>query len=110
MWPAAFWHEASTVHAVCPEHGERLDVSAPAEHAHDEDESGPRWTAGAEAEHHDTCPFVALAQPSSHAPEARDAGVHLSEERGACPAARCERRSSVPLLSLAPKHSPPVIA
>jgi len=111
VWPAAFWHEVTTVHEVCPEHGEILDVSgvfvAPSAGA----ELGPRWTATkARGEQHTVCAFVTLAQPSSPAPAARDAGVFLVEAPAIAPHASGTRQLSVPLLCLAPKHSPPALA
>lgn len=108
VWPAAFWHEATTVHEVCAEHGELVDVSglegAPGEGAGEE----PLWGEPEEHEgEHEHCPFVTLGQPSSPAPAVRDAGARLDEAVAALPQWSRARRVSVPILLQAPKQSPP---
>jgi hypothetical protein len=112
IWPAAFLHEATTVHAVCPEHGERLDVAKsgalPASVPAGPEEEGEHFGDGDETGAHEECPFVLLAQPTSaesHAPEWR---AELRETHAVDVRAAEQRHSSVPLLLLAPKQSPPV--
>jgi hypothetical protein len=108
VWPAAFWHEATTVHVVCAEHGELVDVPAPGCASNESDELGADLDAQAPEEHgHDHCPFVTLGQPSEPAPVARAAGVRLVEVAGVCPPGGQTRRVSVPILLQAPKQSPP---
>jgi hypothetical protein len=111
-WPLAFLHDATTSHAVCPEHGEVVDVpeaheAAEVEHDHGD---GPRVGPGASGEgDHGHCPFVLLAQPKQaagaypHAVRPLFARVESGAVR-----AREARHASVPLLLLAPKQSPPV--
>jgi hypothetical protein len=107
--PVASWHEATTLHEVCPEHGETLDVTAPrGDHAPTTE--GEPCLSAAEGEHaeHELCPYVPLGQPSSQAPEARLAEVRLPETRHEVARAHHARHASIPLLLLAPKQSPPV--
>lgn len=107
-------HEALVPHAICAEHGEPIEVSPGAlrEAAHLPWESGLRVeAAGAADETHEHCEIALLegtkglfdALPSPGAP----AIVALRAAQPA-PAARAE--TSIPLVLLAPKHSPPRIA
>lgn len=109
VWPAAFWHEVTTVHEVCAEHGELLDVgpvgAAPADGEH-----APLLSASSDEAAHEPCPFLTLAQPSSAAPEARAAGEPMFARPALAVLPSAERQLSVPILSLAPKHSPPALA
>jgi hypothetical protein len=106
--PSALWHEATTVHAVCPDHGEILDAG------HDVPVSaapvdGPSWTQEESGEGaHEECAFVALSQPSSPTSAPPPAGVFLQEAGGADAPGSEVRFVSIPLLLLAPKQSPPV--
>jgi len=104
LWPLASWHELTTRHEVCPEHGERLDVAhgAPADTG-----DGPRVDGQEEEDGHEECAFSPLAQPADgqrHAvvPE----GLALA---GLVPTVRVEvpRAPTFPRYLLAPKQSPP---
>jgi len=109
-WQAGAWHDATTVHRVCAEHGEVLDAGAraSAERSHPEERpQGPAWSAGLEREEHAACPLVVLGQPASTAPEPV-AGAGRPCQPGPAPLRGIETpRSSIPLLLLAPKQSPP---
>lgn len=107
--PVASWHEVTTVHEVCPEHGETLDVAAaPGAPAAPSDE-GPRWSPG-DAGHgaHDVCPFVQLGQPSTPAPEVALAPTRPCAPKAEVAPAHRERHAPISVLLLAPKQSPPV--
>ncbi|NOT30776.1 MAG: hypothetical protein HOP15_10060 [Planctomycetes bacterium] len=109
VWPAAFWHEATTVHEVCAKHGELVDVSGPEDAPSEGAGEGPLWGEPEEHEgQHEHCPFVTLGQPSPPAPAVRDVGVRLDEAAAVPPQWSQARRGSVPILRLAPKQSPPV--
>lgn len=107
--PVASWHDVTTLHEVCPEHGETLDVAVLPGAAEQPSDEGPRWSAG-EAGHgtHDVCPFVQLGQPSSPAPEVELARALPRPARVEAALAHCERHAPIPVLLLAPKQSPPV--
>lgn len=109
VMPVASWHEATTVHEICAEHGEVLDVAAPLEHAEDAEAAGPQWSASDE-EHgeHELCPFLQLGQPTSPPPETPLGAGRPVETAVATPRVEHARHASVPLLCLAPKQSPPV--
>lgn len=113
VWPASFWHEATTVHEVCAEHGELVDVAG-ADRASSTEHTGEPVLRQADSRDHEAghehCPFVALGQPSSSAPEARATGVRMLEQPAFLALPGAERWLSVPILSQAPKHSPPAIA
>jgi hypothetical protein len=108
VWPAVSWHESTTVHAICPEHGERLDVTstdAPSGSADAHDADG----AGNDAEGaHEECPFVLLAQPTSSDCGAPQWRAEPLEVRTHVTSVAHEAHRSTPLLLLAPKQSPPV--
>lgn len=111
VWPAALLHEATTLHEICPEHGEILDV-AKSSPVPDETHGGePGWTSSGQTDgHHELCPFLTLGQPSSPLPQVRVSGVRLLETAIVSSGVREARILSIPILLLAPKHSPPAIA
>jgi hypothetical protein len=114
-------HESTVVHAICPEHGEILDVGprvdasvavaahehATGAHATARGEDGPRAQSSGAQAGHDECLFATLLKadsvtwigaPSHPVPlarEARDEAVDAA------------RVAAIPTLSFAPKHSPP---
>lgn len=104
VWPLAAWHELTTTHAVCAEHGEVLDVAQGGE---GELEDGPRLVE-LDFDEHDPCAFAPLAQPAGGAGGAPrlQAGPQLVR----CEVARTEppRPEAFPRYLLAPKHSPPI--
>ena len=106
LWPLASWHELTTRHEVCPEHGERLDVAHDAAGGLDED--GPRVTGEDEDEGHDVCPFTPLAQPAEGEP--RFVLPEVVELARLEPATRVPavRVPAFPRYLLAPKQSPPI--
>jgi hypothetical protein len=106
--PVASWHEVTTVHEVCPEHGETLDVAA-APGCEPSSEGGPRWTTPDEAHGtHDVCPFLQLGQPSTTLSEPVLARALPLASRSEVSLAHRERHAPIPVLLLAPKQSPPV--
>lgn len=105
LWPLASWHELTTRHEVCSEHGERLDV------AHDTadgpDEDGLRVTGEDEDDGHDECPFTPLAQPADGEPRfVLPEVVELAHLEPATPVSAA-RVPAFPRYLLAPKQSPP---
>lgn len=104
VWPLAAWHELTTTHAVCTEHGELLDIARGGE---GELEDGPRLVE-LDFDEHDPCAFAALAQPAGEALGAPrpQAGPQLLRSE----VARTEppRSEAFPRYLLAPKHSPPI--
>lgn len=103
VWPLHAWHGLTTVHAVCAEHGELLDLPLAAEH---EPEDGLRLN-GLEGEEHDACAFAPLAQPAG------DGSPRPCLERVLVPVPldargpETPRAPTVPRYLLAPKQSPP---
>lgn len=104
---ASTLHRATVRHAVCPEHGELLDV------AHHPDPS-PQEEGPADPgedphdSHHDACAFVLLdldRRPEFHG----DLVLRGPEEATAVatPKDQPEGRLTVPRILFAPKHSPP---
>jgi hypothetical protein len=112
VWPSVLLHEATTFHAVCPEHGELLDVEfAPGGSDHGPDEPGVRLSAAENEEGaHELCPFVVLGQPASPAQDVPCGRILGEEPLGPVEIAREFRFQSIPILRLAPKQSPPAIA
>jgi hypothetical protein len=109
VWPAASWHESTTVHAICPEHGERLDVAstdAPSGAAPTDEHDAEGAGNGAEGAHEE-CPFVLLAQPTSSDCGAPQWRIEALEPRAHVASVAHEAHRSTPLLLLAPKQSPP---
>jgi len=103
MWPLAAWHEFTTTHAVCAEHGERLDVAHGATSTpHD----GP-VVADLESNGHDQCPFAPLAQPAEDDGRAPRAPVMACIVGPMFVRADAPRAPTFPLYLLAPKQSPP---
>ncbi len=112
-------HEATVAHAVCPEHGELLDVArsaAIASHTHDHDRgatvpdcesTGPRAAPSSEESGHDECWFATLLKPGSapcveslaHFVPPRGSWIEVIDAR--------VRVAAIPTLSFAPKHGPP---
>jgi hypothetical protein len=109
VWPMASWHESTTVHAICPEHGERLDVSTDAPSGAAPADEHDAEGAGNDAEDaHEECPFVLLAQPTSSDCGAPQWRIEPLEPRTHVTSVAHEAHRSTPLLLLAPKQSPPV--
>lgn len=113
QWTFLTWHEATTLHRVCPSHGELLDVELSGPLDRQEPGEGPgassKLTQAGDADEatHDHCPFVALDQPrtlvAAPIPEAPPTLVAPAPRRHA-PAPRAQ---GIPLFLLAPKQSPP---
>lgn len=105
LWPLASWHELTTPHAVCPEHGERLDL------AHDEERAdrhdGPRLVAPNDGHAHEECAFTPLAQPAEGEPPAWFLGGEVLAEASPDPEPVAVRSEARPRYLLAPKQSPP---
>jgi hypothetical protein len=109
-------HESQAAHAICPEHGEIIHVAtrtqpAPTAHLHAHDCGQPLVLPGApDAEHHDHCVLWSFVRASSVALMSRAAPSLWIEEPivARAPERETIRRDGVPLLLLAPKHSPPV--
>ena len=104
-------HEVLEPHAICVEHGDVVELAGAPEVHDDAHDGGPRWSRlQADRRDHEHCPFAALGRGRAlHAVCAPSVsiGTGYSLER---PRPSVEVRQSVPLLSLAPKHSPPEIA
>ncbi len=107
-------HEALVPHAICAEHGEPIEVSPGAlrEAAHRPHESGPRVEAAGEAEDaHEHCEIALLESAkglSAALPAPGAPAIVALRAAESWPVARAE--TSVPLVLLAPKHSPPRVA
>lgn len=112
VWPSILLHEATTFHAICPEHGELLDVEfAHADSDHGPEDPGVRLSAAeSENDAHELCPFVVLGQPASPAYDVPCGRILGKEPLVPVEVAREFRFQSIPILSLAPKQSPPAIA
>ncbi len=107
--PVASWHDLTTFHEVCSEHGETLDVAAVPEGSEPPCDSGPQWSKQ-EGDHgtHDVCPFVQLGQPSTPVSEVVLARTLHSAARVEASLVLRERHAPIQVLFLAPKQSPPV--
>lgn len=109
VWPSALLHEATTLHAVCPEHGELLDVEAHDSTAHGDEAAGLRLVApGGEDGGHELCPFVALGQPAAPSGEVPLRASRFPGSAALAEAGSEHRFQSIPILCLAPKQSPPL--
>ncbi|MEQ1892926.1 MAG: hypothetical protein ABL998_10315 [Planctomycetota bacterium] len=107
VWPLASWHELTTSHEVCAEHGELLDVGSGAQAPDEADEDGPRYLAGSD-ETHDPCQFAPLAQPATGSlREPVFAQVRAVEFVVSSPL-EAPRAPGFPRYLLAPKQSPPI--
>jgi hypothetical protein len=111
-WPIAVWHEATTLHVVCPSHGELEDAGgADLSHAHGAEHGGhgALWSgaAGPDSGQHEACGFTGLAQ-SSPAPGGSGPGrTAPAESRPLAQPVPALRAPVFPLFLLAPKQSPP---
>ncbi|HVJ15767.1 MAG TPA: hypothetical protein VM686_10000 [Polyangiaceae bacterium] len=107
LWPAL--HHALIRHAVCAEHGEFVHVEAHADHAASDAGKTPAVSASEDGDDaHDHCQLP----PGLHDPAAEPAeppSVLTSTSTGAAPSAAPSEAlaRSIPILSLAPKQSPP---
>jgi len=103
VWPLAAWHELTTTHAVCAEHGEVLDVAQGGE---GELEDGPRIVE-LDFDEHDPCAFAPLAQPAGAASGAPRVHVEPIRVGAETAPAVAPRAPAYPRYLLAPKQSPP---
>jgi hypothetical protein len=104
VWPLAAWHELTTTHAVCAEHGEVLDVAHGGE---GELEDGRPRLVDLDFDEHDPCAFAPLAQPAGGP---GGAPLPRCEAQPLCSAAarpEVPRAPAFPRYLLAPKQSPP---
>jgi hypothetical protein len=104
VWPLSRWHELTTTHEVCAEHGEVLDVGSSLEQELGDE---PILVERDESDH-DPCAFAPLAQPNEAgggAPRivAEPVLVGLGAGRPETP-----RAEIFPRYLLAPKQSPPI--
>ena len=108
---SATQHELVTQHAVCPQHGELIDVDNPASQPATvgADASGLSAEAGTEQQtHHQHCMFVASRNRRNAFVLARVALIHFEQVSHCAPLLLTETvHSSVALYRSAPKHSPP---
>jgi hypothetical protein len=108
---AGFLHLALERHAVCADHGELVHADPGDAHASEGvgavSERGPSLAGGSEGTQHAHCGTLPAIQPKHAAsgPSFRAAPALCEPCGHATPKATA--RSSVPILSLAPKHSPP---
>lgn len=103
VWPLAVWHELTTMHAVCSEHGEVLDVALRAE---GEPEDGPRLI-DLDYDEHDPCAFASLAQPAGDGGGGPGVRIEALVGRGQAAWPAFVRAPAYPRYLLAPKQSPP---
>ena len=108
LW--SFGHEVAVQHAICPEHGEVVDVATSSVAAEDHDH-GPSFVPGAgsgEAEEHGHCPALSFVRERSvhpeHVPGLRTSACLLAP---AIPRPLGSSWQSFARFLLAPNHSPP---
>jgi hypothetical protein len=122
-------HESLVTHAICPEHGELLDVAplhvdvsaadeaalanidAANPSAADRDATHPHAKPSGAPAGHDECWFATLLRPgSTHWVSAPAHLVPLTRVAFNDAIRPCVRAAAIPPLSFAPKHSPPARA
>jgi hypothetical protein len=109
VWPSALLHDATTAHAVCPEHGELLDVGAHDPSADEDPHEGSRLAAAGESGgEHELCPFVTLGQPAALPVDVPPGEGLVAEPVVLVRIGGEQRFQSIPILCLAPKQSPPL--
>jgi len=108
-------HELFEPHAVCAEHGELVErpgaAGAADEHGAQDPASGPRVAkSDPRSSAHEHCPFALLGRSTTSPFEGLRLVVLGAPPEAAGAEASAEPARSIPLLSLAPKHSPPGLA
>lgn len=117
-------HEATTTHAICPEHGELLDVqggpfdailsaqlAASLAHEDPSRRCDPHALPSEWRHSHDECWFETLSRPgSSYWVDSSPRLVPLTLDASNSVVRTCVRVAAIPTLSFAPKHSPPARA
>jgi hypothetical protein len=108
-WPTAQWHEATTRHEVCAEHGEVLDRPlASAERT--QEEGVPVYSEESDAEAHEACPYLPLFQPTVSESAARLVWALVDAVLPVACTGRAAPERPIAILFLAPKQSPPSAA
>jgi hypothetical protein len=107
-------HEALVPHSICAEHGEPVELSAAvsSQTAPDSDAHTPRLVdSKSHATSHQHCELVLLGKTKGLlAPSIVTVARAASTPRESVRWTSADHETSVPLLLLAPKHSPPAIA
>ncbi len=104
-------HEALVPHALCPQHGELIELEpgpSPASCVSEESRSELALTAEPEdvESDHEHCAFALLNKQQPSSGDRAPVSMLVSEDRS-CEHPAERATESIPLLLLAPKHSPP---
>jgi hypothetical protein len=104
-------HLAAVRHEVCDEHGQLEHAASAAAHGAKSDGAGARLDAarpGSSGDHHESCHLSLFTKSTSFTRPADSPRGLVDPGIGSAPIDRVPRApASIPVLLLAPKHSPP---